>query len=583
MFLAFGLVNILAAFALLRATLAWTEHRAYEQAEQHLRSTAVLMQRTYRDDLDNEPSEALQQELIQLGKDSGYRLTLIDADGRVLADSSQPDLAAVLKMENHAERGEVSQAEYTNWGVAKRSSDTTGKPYVYVALRDAVDKGPSATVRAAAMVDVIQEQIDYFRQRLWLLAMGVGAALLTVTYLVVSSIVRPVLQLNDAADAVSRGDYDQRAFVPNRDELGELASSFNHMCGELNSQFDELRRSGQRQATVLGGMVEGVIAIDSAQHVSLANKAAGNLLGFLPDKVEGRPLIEIIRNHTLHDALAEVQSNDQPQRLDIDLQGPEPRRLSVQITPLMGAESGGAVIVLHDITELRRLETIRQEFVANVSHELKTPLSSIKAYTETLLGGALHDEQHAMSFLGRIEEQADRLNALIQDLLSLARIESAEQTFDLAPVVVGEAVAACLSDYTPQADVRGIRLLAESDEPQAEVVADPEGLRVILNNLVDNAIKYTPDGGSVTVGWKVVEEDYVRLSVTDTGIGIPKDQLPRVFERFHRVDKARSRELGGTGLGLSIVKHLTQSFGGSVAVESKIDHGTSFYVTLPKS
>lgn len=582
LFLAFSVVNLLAAYLLLRGMLSWSEDRVYDQAERQLRAIAALMHRAYGDALREEPSPELQQELMRLGEESGYRLTLIDPDGRVLADSSQADLDAVLAMENHAERAEVQKARIAGSGVVRRTSTTVGEPFVYVAVRHELPEGRPATVRAATAVQVLEQQVDFLQQRLTRAALLIAATLLGVTYLVVRSIVLPVLELNAAADAVGRGDYDQRAFVPNRDELGALGASFNRMCGELAEQIDKLQRSGQQQATVLGGMVEGVIAIDAQQRVVLANRAAGSLLGFRPESVEGRPLVEVIRNHTLHDALSEAQSSGRPHRLDIEQQGAESLLLSVQITPLAGDESGAAVIVLHNITELRRLESIRQEFIANVSHELKTPLASIKAYTETLIGGALHDEQHAMQFLQRIEEQADRLNALIQDMLSLARIESAEQSFELASIVVGEAVAACLSDYSPQAESREIILIADSLEPNAEVLADPEGLRVILGNLVDNAIKYTPKGGTVTVAWQSTDDDQVRLAVSDSGIGIPKDELPRVFERFHRVDKARSRELGGTGLGLSIVKHLTQSFGGAVAVESQVDVGTTFTVTLPR-
>lgn len=582
LFLAFSVVNLLAAYLLLRGMLSWSEDRVYNQAERQLKAIAVLMHRAYGDQLRDQPTPELQQELARLGEESGYRLTLIAPDGRVLADSSQPDLDAVLAMENHAERSEVQKAMLTGVGVVRRTSATVGEPFVYVAMRHETPDSPPATVRAASAVAVIEQQVDFLQQRVSRVAMFIAASLLGVTYLVVRSIVLPVLELNAAAEAVGRGDYDQRAFVPNRDELGALAASFNRMCGELADQIDQLQRSGQQQATVLGGMVEGVIAIDAQQRVVLANKAAGSLLGFRPEAVEGRPLVEVIRNHELHDALSEAQSTNRPHRLDIEQQGSEPLLLSVRITPLAGDETGAAVIVLHNITELRRLESIRQEFIANVSHELKTPLASIKAYTETLIGGALHDEQHAMQFLQRIEEQADRLNALIQDMLSLARIESAEQSFELTSIVVGEAVAACLTDYAPQAESREIKLIADSLEPQADVLADPEGLRVILGNLVDNAIKYTPQGGTVTVAWRTTDEKQLTLTVADSGIGIPKEELPRVFERFHRVDKARSRELGGTGLGLSIVKHLTQSFGGTVAVASQVDVGTTFTITLPR-
>ncbi len=464
LFLTFAAVNLLAAFALLRATLGWLEDRAYSEAEGQLKAAAALMDEAYGQRLAEGPSESLQANLVEMGRESGFRLTLIDDQGRVLADSSQPNLAAVNQMESHAHRTEVVRAMEAGQGINRRTSASLDRSFVYLARRHQDEGRTLGVVRAALAVSVIKEQVGLLSQRLWLYGMIVSAALLGVTYFVVQRIVHPVLVLNKAAHAISRGDYTQRAFVPTRDELGTLARSFNRMSRDLEDQFTELRSSGERQSTVLGGMIEGVIATNAQQHVVLANKAAGKLFKFLPDKVEGRPLIELIRNHTLQEALTKVLATGQPERLDIQWQGAPPLSLSVQVTPLPGSPASGAVIVLHDTTELRRLEKLRQEFVANVSHELKTPLSSIKAYTETLLDGALHDEQHAMQFLRRIEEQADRLHALIQDMLSLARIESDQQTFELTNIPVGEAAAACLRDYAPQAESRRVELSAESEE-----------------------------------------------------------------------------------------------------------------------
>jgi two-component system phosphate regulon sensor histidine kinase PhoR len=271
------------------------------------------------------------------------------------------------------------------------------------------------------------------------------------------------------------------------------------------------------------------------------------------------------------------------------------QHIDIHVQPLPGTPCPGVVLVVHDTTELRRLEAMRRDFVANVSHELKTPLSSIKAYTETLRNGALADPENSQRFLMRIEEQADRLHHLILDMLMLARLESEQQAFEITTVNVKDVVTACLNDHRQAAEAKRIELIgaevgekAPSPQPSPAgsgrdtvlVRADREGLREILDNLVDNAIKYTPDMGTVTIDWQP-NGSMARISVRDTGIGIkPKDQ-PRVFERFYRVDKARSRELGGTGLGLAIVKHLVQSFGGRVSVESESGKGSTFTVELP--
>ena len=407
-----------------------------------------------------------------------------------------------------------------------------------------------------------------------LLTIGVG-------YGVVTHIVAPVRALNRAARAMARGDYRERAYVANRDELGELARAFNEMSEELGVRLAELQESDRRQATVLGGMIEGVVAIDLRQRVLFANSAAGKLFGFAPIDAVGRPLLEVVRNHPLHQAVSAAVDTGQPQRLELVW---EERSLSVQVTPLEGEPPAGAVVVLHDTTELRRLENLRRDFVANVSHELKTPLASIKAYAETLLGGAIDDEANRTRFLDSIVEQSDRLDDLIRDMLNLARIESASQPFEIRRVDISEAVASCLRHYQPRAEAKGIRLLTEPAEGVQGVKADPEGFRVILGNLVDNAVKYTPEGGEVRVAWRPEQNrDHrmVTIDVIDTGVGIPAEKTSRVFERFFRVDEARSREAGGTGLGLSIVKHLTQSFGGEVAVVSAPDRGATFSVTLP--
>jgi two-component system phosphate regulon sensor histidine kinase PhoR len=260
------------------------------------------------------------------------------------------------------------------------------------------------------------------------------------------------------------------------------------------------------------------------------------------------------------------------------------RILAVRGTPLPGTPPPAAVFVFHDITELRRLERMRQDFVANASHELKTPLASIKAYTETLLDGALNDSEVNVRFLERIDEQADRLNQLILDLLSLARLESGQEVFEHGPLPLIPVLRACVERHRERAASQGLEFGFESEgcNPEARIVADEEAIRQIFDNLIDNAIKYTPDGGSVRIACREEGPDII-VEVADTGLGIPRDDLPRIFERFYRVDKARSRELGGTGLGLSIVKHLVQSIGGQIDVTSRVGTGSEFTVRLPKA
>ena len=303
----------------------------------------------------------------------------------------------------------------------------------------------------------------------------------------------------------------------------------------------------------------------------------------------GRLVLELIRSPQIQQAVDATLDASRAFRGEITLQSREnparsvPRVLAIQGEALPGATPSGAVLVFHDVTDLRRLERMRQDFVANVSHELKTPLAAIKAYTETLLDSALHDEEVNVRFLHRIEEQADRLNQLILDLLRLARLESGQEVFQHEPLVVAEVLESCVDTHRGRAEAKGLDLAVDLDgcDPATRVVADEEAFRQIFDNLIDNAIKYTPEAGRVAVHCGV-DGAVVEISVADSGPGIPRDDLPRIFERFYRVDKARSRELGGTGLGLAIVKHVVQSLGGQVTVESRLGEGTRFRVRLPR-
>jgi two-component system phosphate regulon sensor histidine kinase PhoR len=369
--------------------------------------------------------------------------------------------------------------------------------------------------------------------------------------------------------------------------VGRLARRFDAVAPRLETRIAQLEQDRQQLRAVLSSMTEGVIAIDARRRLLFANATASRLFG-LDALAVGRLIPELIRSPQVQGAVESTLHGPEPYRGEVTLAIREEllrvhsRVLAVYGTPLPGPPPG-AVLVFHDVTELRRLERMRQDFVANVSHELKTPLASIKAYTETLLDWALHDEAVNVRFLKRIEEQAERLNQLILDLLSLARLDSGQEVYDHRPLRLAPVIESCVESQRDRADTKGLALsldLGELDQA-THVKADEEAVRQILDNLIDNAIKYTPEGGSVRVSCRV-DDGAVAVEVADSGIGIPRDDLPRVFERFYRVDKARSRELGGTGLGLSIVKHLVQSIGGQISVSSRVGAGSQFTVLLPR-
>jgi two-component system phosphate regulon sensor histidine kinase PhoR len=401
---------------------------------------------------------------------------------------------------------------------------------------------------------------------------------------------RDLAALAEAHRAVARDQPARTLLLEGDRALFRLGESFNRMQQTQAERLARLEEDRRQVLAVLGAMVEGVIALDAGQRILFVNGRAGELLRFSPPAAEGRPLWEVVRSRPLLDLAERALLGPPGKTWREEIRGHLPARhnLLVHAAGLDGkpgadgrARLRGAVLVLHDISELRWLERVRQEFVANVSHELKTPLSVINACAETLLDGAVDDVAVRGQFLGQITRQCQRLHALIQDLLSLARIESGEEAFDITAVPLGPVVSACLERHRARAEARRQVLEAEP-APAADPVAraDGDALEQILDNLLDNAVKYTPEGGRIRVCWRA-EGGQAVVEVTDTGIGIPEADQPRIFERFYRVDKARSRQLGGTGLGLSIVKHLAQAMQGSVRVASRPGEGSTFTLSLP--
>jgi two-component system phosphate regulon sensor histidine kinase PhoR len=393
---------------------------------------------------------------------------------------------------------------------------------------------------------------------------------------------RPLRELIKAVDQLGAGGAGARVFPEGGDEVGDLGRAFNHMRELLAARIAALEEDRQQLRAILSGMVEGVVALDGDLRVLFANDRAAELLAFHTRTPVGRRLWEVVRQRAFLDLVSAALEKPEPLREELRWDGPSARSLTVHVARLPGAPPRGAVLVLHDTTELRRLERIRQEFVANVSHELKTPLTGIKLCTETLLAGAVDDPDHRGRFLEQIAAQSERLHALILDLISLARIESGEEVFHFQAVAVGPVVRAAAERHRPRAEARRQALEVAPGDDRLAAWADEEAVDQILDNLLDNAVKYTPEGGRIRVGWRA-EGSEVCLEVVDNGIGIPEADLPRVFERFYRVDKARSRALGGTGLGLAIVKHLAQALHGGVQAASRPGQGATFTVRLPRA
>jgi two-component system phosphate regulon sensor histidine kinase PhoR len=511
------------------------------------------------------------------------RVTLIAPDGRVLADSERTR-ESLASMENHADRPEVRAALAGGMGRDVRRSATLGAPLIYVAVPVSEAGRIVAVLRLAAPVEAATPAYESLRAVMLtggaialLVALGIGL-------FVAGRVTRPVVEMQDVARQMSEGNFEVRASVRSPDEIGTLGRSLNVMAGRLREKIGDLEEEQAKATAVLDAMVEGVIATDGHDHIILINERARALFGLGKVRAERRPLLEVIRNVDLHDVLGEsrIAPVGTVVSREIKLAEPLERVLQVHAVPLrFTGEARGVVMVLHDITELRRLEQVRTEFVANVSHELRTPLTAIHGYLETLLDGALEEPENARKFLEIVFRHTERLGRLTDDLTDLSNIELGRISLRLEPTAISDVADSVLAIIAPRAVAGQVSVEAKLPAGLPEVVVDRDRLAQILINLVDNAVKYTPKGGHVRVEGRVAERGMVEVTVRDTGVGIPKADLPRLTERFYRVDKARSRDLGGTGLGLAIVKHLVLAHGGELDIDSELWKGTTVRFTLP--
>jgi two-component system, OmpR family, phosphate regulon sensor histidine kinase PhoR len=383
-------------------------------------------------------------------------------------------------------------------------------------------------------------------------------------------------------DRLADGDNESHSSAGDLDLLAELQDPINRTQDGLRSRISVLERSQDQLRTVLDSMEDGVIAVDREQIVRLVNHAVCRMFRFQEAGAIGRPLYELIRNPQLLEWVSDALAGGQPSGGELSVVGALSRHLQARVAGVAAPSTTGAVVVVSDLSELRHLESVRQEFVANASHELKTPLASISACVETLIDGAAEDPESCRHFLGIVNEQAARMARLVQDMLALTRLESAAQELELETVSLTDVVETVRQRHTQNANRKRIDLRIGPGPEDITLFAEIEAVEHILDNLLDNAIKYTNDEGTVELRWRVENDDCV-VDVEDTGIGIPQAQLNRVFERFYRVDRARSREVGGTGLGLSIVKHMVQAIGGTVTVSSRVGRGTVFSVRMKLS
>ncbi len=515
----------------------------------------------------------------QIGNDLGRRITIIRADGTVLGDSHHDPST----MESHSNRFEFQRALKYGTGWTIRDSSTLKSRMLYVATRFGDGTHITGVARVAeslSMLDVQRSKIH----RAFFIAALIAFVVAAVTGAKVSSnITRPILAMNAIARKFAKGDLKHRVEVNDKpgDEIDELAGTLNVMAYELRTMMSELAEEKTMLGAILSKTDSGLMVVDNHSRIRMLNPAAAQMLGVTPSQVQSKTLIEGILNHDLSELVNRVLRTGKPASLEIEFAIPDQTFLNVYATPLENQDGpNGAVIVMHDMTSTKRIDSVRRDFIANVSHELRTPLASIKAMAETIVLRGRKDPEMALKFAENITGQADRLAALSEDLLDLSKIEAGQTAVHKENLTVADMVVKMITEFTPVSARRNIEL-ASIVPGGLGVYADSDAVCQILTNLIDNAIKYTPDGGKVTVS-AVQAGNRAAISISDTGIGIPKEDQSRIFERFYRVDKARSRESGGTGLGLSIVRHLVESHGGRVTVQSTPGEGSTFTFTLPR-
>jgi len=515
----------------------------------------------------------------ELAKLSDTRITLIDSNGIVLGDSDEDPRS----MENHASRPEIRQAFAEGAGASTRYSNTLQTTMLYVAV-PLVDEGKVvAIVRTAVPVSAIDSTLVSFYRNIIIGGLLVLLLAALVSIVVVRRLTGPLGRLRDGAEGFAEGDLSTRLPVPNTEEIAVVAESMNLMAAQLDARLHTIAQQRNEREAILSSMSEGVLALDAGERIVSINHAAADLLGLDSEEVIGSAIYEVARIPSLQEFVEKALRSPDTIETEISLPGATERSLQAHGTVLhdSSGKRAGVVLVFTDITRLKKLENIRRDFVANVSHELKTPITAITGSTETLLGGALSNPDDSRRFLEMIARHSDRLNNLVDDLLSLARIESEteQNQINLTQSRVIDVLQASIRACQEKSSQHNVNLTC-SCEPDLEANINQGQLEQAISNLIHNAIKHSDDGSSVSIE-AITSETEIVISVRDSGTGIAAEHHPRLFERFYRVDQARSRQEGGTGLGLAIVKHIALAHGGRVSVDSSLGKGSTFSIFLP--
>lgn len=546
-----------------------------------LKETALCKSFIEQYHIQNLQSQELDNFSQRTADDLNLRVTIINPEGIVLADSELTrDILG--KVENHLYRPEIQQALHSGIGESRRFSTTIKQDMLYIANTFGQNKA-EGIIRLSMPLSEIELISNHLKKLLKGALLFAFVVAIIISFIASIFISQPIKKMSLLTRNIAKGDFSKRVLKSTNDELGDLADAFNYMTEQIKLKINEVNLGKSRFEAILLSMFEGVMVVDIKGTILLMNRTLRDLLQIKEEFVNKKPL-EVLRNIEIQEIVDNVLRLKQGvESREISVLFPEEKILLVHAAPVVREnETEGAVLVFHDISDLRRLEKVRQDFVANVSHEIRTPVASIQGYAETLLAGALEDKRNARDFLKIIYSESDRLAKLVEDLLYLSRIESGKFRITLQACAISPIIKHIVSGLNKQAGDKSITIKTNIPKKISPVLADEARIAQVLLNLIDNAIKYTRDGGNIVIS--ADEKDgFIKVNIADTGCGIAQEHIPRLFERFYRVDKSRSRELGGTGLGLAIVKHIIQAHQGKVFVQSTMGQGSVFSFILPKA
>ncbi len=580
LFPSYLLITLLSLFAVSWYASEAMRHFFLDQTATDLKARAALLEKQITAFLTPLDAASIDSIAKEAGRLSATRITVILPDGTVIGDSHEtPGL-----MDNHANRPEIVTALTGQTGSSLRFSNTLMQRMHYVAVPIKDRQKIVAVLRTSLPATAMETEIRSIQLKIALVGCIIALLAAGISWVISRRISQPIEQMKKSAEHFATGDLNHRLTPPGTEEMGGLADAMNQMAAQLNERIETIINQRNQLETVLASMLEGVIAIDTEERIVSINQAAARLFEYEPQDCQGKSVQEIIRSPALQQFIRQALSSKIPSEEDITLFQNEERVIGIKGSPILNANQHqiGTLVVFHDVTQLRRLENMRRDFVANVSHEIKTPLTAIKGFVETLQQGNVEKTQEKERFLGIIQKHVDRLNAIIEDLLALSRIEQEDENkvIKFEPVKIADVFQAAIQLCRPKAEEQGIRIHFECEQ-DTTALFDPTLIEQAVVNLLDNAIKFSEPESLIQVE-SHQQEDQIIISVLDQGIGIAQKHLPRLFERFYRVDKARSRRMGGTGLGLAIVKHIAQAHGGHVSVQSKLGEGSRFSIHLPQ-